>query len=172
MGLDKLSQPLDPKLVKNDKKVAHGASYIEGHTVIRQANEIFGFDGWSYEVKDVTRVAHDGDRPIWTAQVRVTAMGVQRSDIGVNVAANNSPDSQDTAMKGAVTDALKRALRTFGDQFGNGLYDKDGIVETAKAMGAKPMCAEHGIEWTDNPKTKKRGHQLAGSTEYHVEEIA
>lgn len=170
--MDKLAQPLDPKLVKNDRKVAHGASYIEGHTAIRQANEIFGFDGWSYEVKDVTRVGHDGDRPIWTAQVRVSALGVQRSDIGVNVAANNSPDSQDTAMKGAVTDALKRALRTFGDQFGNGLYDKETLVDTAKAMGAKAVCAEHGIEWVENPRTKKRGHQLAGSTEYHVEEMA
>ena len=33
-------------------------------------------------------------------------------------------DHYDTASKGAVSDALKRALRTFGAQFGNSLYDK------------------------------------------------
>lgn len=36
-------------------------------------------------------------------------------------------EAHEMAEKGAVTDALKRALRTFGDQFGNGLYG-DGRV--------------------------------------------
>lgn len=171
--LGKLQAPLDPKLVKKDKNVAHGAAYIEGHTAIRQANDIFGFDGWTYEVSDVTRLGDDS-RPIWSAKVRVSALGVQRSDIGTNVASGASPEAQETAIKGAVTDALKRALRTFGSQFGNDLYDKDGghLVEAAISMGAKPMCAEHGVEWTPNPKTGKQGHLLPGSkTEYHVEEI-
>lgn len=39
-----------------------------------------------------------------------------------------SPDAIDTAEKGAVTDALKRALRSFGDQFGNSLYDKTNDI--------------------------------------------
>ena len=30
-------------------------------------------------------------------------------------------DGHETALKGAVTDGLKRALRSFGDRFGNGL---------------------------------------------------
>ena len=37
-------------------------------------------------------------------------------------------DAHEMAEKGAVTDALKRALRTFGDQFGNGLYG-DGKIQ-------------------------------------------
>ncbi len=36
-------------------------------------------------------------------------------------------EAHEMAEKGAVTDALKRALRTFGEQFGNGLYG-DGRV--------------------------------------------
>ena len=31
-------------------------------------------------------------------------------------------DGHDTAMKGAVTDGMKRAFRSFGVQFGNGFY--------------------------------------------------
>lgn len=168
----RLQQPLDPKLVKQDRKVAHGASYIEGHTAIRQANDIFGFDGWTYEVSDISRLGDDS-RPIWSARVRVSALGVQRSDVGTNVASGASPEAQETAIKGAVTDALKRALRTFGSQFGNDLYDKDGghLVEAAVSMGAKPMCEEHNAVWIDNKKTKKRGHLIEGTTEYHVEDI-
>ena len=45
------------------------------------------------------------------------------------------------------------------------------LLDEAVKQGAKPMCAEHNVEWIDNPKTGKRGHQLEGSTEYHVEEI-
>ena len=41
---------------------------------------------------------------------------------------HDTPDAHDMAIKGAVTDALKRALRTFGPQFGNGLYEHDDIA--------------------------------------------
>ncbi len=47
-------------------------------------------------------------------------------------------ESHEMAEKGAVTDALKRALRTFGDQFGNGLYG-DGRVELPDADVARPQ---------------------------------
>lgn len=35
-------------------------------------------------------------------------------------------ESHEQAEKGSVTDGLKRCLRAYGEQFGNGLYDKDG----------------------------------------------
>lgn len=37
-------------------------------------------------------------------------------------------DAHEMAEKGAVTDALKRVLRTFGNQFGNGLYGDGPVV--------------------------------------------
>jgi len=46
-------------------------------------------------------------------------------------------DAHEMAEKGAVTDALKRALRTFGDQFGNGLYG-DGRIQ----VDASPKAIE------------------------------
>lgn len=174
--MERLQKPLDPKLVKKRKQAGRDVSYLEGHTVISQANDIFGFDGWSYEYSDLAQVADSKDRPIWTVKVRVSALGVQRSDIGIGIAANGSPDAQETAIKGAVTDGLKRALRSFGSQFGNDLYDKDGgLVEAAIAMGATPVgeiCEEHGMVWVNNPKTGKRGHPLPDDPkQYHVQEI-
>ena len=59
----------------------------------------------------------------YSATVRVTVPGAPpRTDVGFQPVADESPDGHETAFKGAVTDALKRALRSFGDRFGNGLY--------------------------------------------------
>ena len=46
-----LEQPLDPSLVSQRKgRAGRFYSYIEGHTVIDQANRIFGFSGWGFEL--------------------------------------------------------------------------------------------------------------------------
>ena len=55
--------------------------------------------------------------------MRVTVAGaLPRTDIGVHPVAEDTFDGHDTAMKGAVTDGMKRAFRSFGVQFGNGFY--------------------------------------------------
>ena len=60
----------------------------------------------------------------YAAMVRVDVPGApSRTDVGFHaVNGDDTSDDHETAYKGAVTDALKRALRSFGDQFGNGLY--------------------------------------------------
>ena len=55
--------------------------------------------------------------------MRVTVAGaLPRTDIGVHPVAEDTLDGHDTAIKGAVTDGMKRAFRSFGVQFGNGFY--------------------------------------------------
>ena len=129
-----LAQPLDPQLVSQRKgRGGRKFDYIEGHTAIDQANRIFGFGGWGYElVGDVTlrpieqtdsRTGEVTSTPAYAAVVRVTAPGApSRTDVGFQPVSDESPEGHETAFKGAVTDALKRALRSFGDRFGNGLY--------------------------------------------------
>ena len=59
----------------------------------------------------------------YSAPVRVSVAGaLPRADIGVHPVAEDTFDGHDTAIKGAVTDGLKRAFRSFGVQFGNGFY--------------------------------------------------
>ena len=59
----------------------------------------------------------------YSAPVRVTVAGaLPRTDLGVHPVAEDTLDGHDTAMKGTVTDGLKRAFRSFGVQFGNGFY--------------------------------------------------
>ena len=129
-----LAQPLDPQLVSQRKgRGGRMFDYIEGHTAIDQANKIFGFGGWGFElVGDVTarqidltdsRTGEVTSTAAYSAVVRVTVPGAPaRTDVGFQPVTDETPEGHETAYKGAVTDALKRALRSFGDRFGNGLY--------------------------------------------------
>ncbi len=132
--VSELRKPLDPVLVSQRKgRGGRSYDYLEGHTVIDQANAIFGFGGWGYELAgDVTirRIesvnAKTGEVKVsfaYSAPVRVSVNGAPaRTDLGFHIVAEDTPEGHETAAKGAVTDGLKRALRTFGQRFGNGLY--------------------------------------------------
>ena len=130
----KLEQPLDSALVsQREGRKGKWYDYLKGHVVIDQANRIFGYGGWGYElVGDVTlrRIetlnAKTGEVTVsqgYSAPVRVTVAGAPaRTDLGAHPVIDDTFDGHDTAMKGAVTDGIKRALRGFGEQFGNSFY--------------------------------------------------
>ncbi len=136
--IEALKQPLSGERVKQRRQSGRLVSYLEGYDVIDSANELFGFDGWSYSVLDVQYVRM-GDIGFYQATIKVQVGSVERTDVGFcDVAFQRDrgldsaiADAFGTAMKGAVTDGLKRALRTFGNQFGNSLYDKDDPAHAA-----------------------------------------
>ena len=121
---DALRQPLDPALVSERKgRGGRRFSYIEGHTAIDQANLVFGYGGWGYELVGEVTLREFKSGAAYSATVRVTVPGApSRTDVGFQPVSDDSAEGHETAYKGAVTDALKRALRSFGDRFGNGLY--------------------------------------------------
>ena len=105
-----------------------------------EANRIFGFDGWQRQTIAVRCVAQ-AERPIgrdqkpgwgvtYTARVRVTVTAGGLTPLvregsgaghGIDVDLGQAHES---ALKEAETDAMKRALMTFGNPFGLALYDK------------------------------------------------
>ena len=147
---EKLAQPLDASLVSQRKgRGNRNFSYVEGRTVIDQANRIFGFGGWGHElVGDVTlreldqvNTQTDEVKRIraYSATVKVTVPGAPpRTDVGFQPVSDETAEGHETAFKGAVTDALKRAMRTFGPQFGNSL---NGDLATQPAGGAGDTLA-------------------------------
>lgn len=145
-----LRKKLDPKHVKPPSKFGPKGEYIEGWHAISEANEIFGFDGWSYTIKSLTQDALDlgknskGEeqwQASYTCLVTLTVGGTIREDVGFGSGfAKGKGDAIEGATKEAVTDALKRALRTFGNRFGLALYDKSREnvgVEKRKATSAE-----------------------------------
>ena len=163
-----LEQPLDPALVSQRQGRANRwYDYIEGHTVIDQANRIFGYGGWGYElVGDVSlrRIekvdVSTGELRVtfaYSAPVRVSVNGApSRTDIGFHIVTEDTPEGHDTACKGAVTDGLKRALRSFGDRFGNGLY---GDQPAANGRGN----GRQGSQRPNAPANGNSGQQTGGN---------
>ena len=145
-----LGQPLDPALVSQRKgRAGRTFDYLEGHVVFAQANRIFGFGGWGYElVGDVTLRqietvdSQTGEIKIasaYSAPVRVTVAGaLPRTDTGFHLVTDDTLDGHDTAIKAAVTDGMKRAFRSFGLQFGNGFY---GDPSTGSGEARQPVSA-------------------------------
>lgn len=123
-----LGKPLNPKHVKPPAPGKYG-EYIEGWRVIDEANRIFGFDGWTRETVEMVETNRElkGDKYYvgYRAKVRVTAQGVIREgSAGGSGVSKSLSDAIESALKEAETDAMKRALMTFGNPFGLALYDK------------------------------------------------
>lgn len=150
-----LEAPLDPKhVIKPTGQFGAKGDYIEGWHAIAEANRIFGFDGWSYTIamtQDSLREGLDSrQNPQWQAAYTcictVTVGDVKRQDVGFGSGfAKQIGDAIEGATKEAATDALKRALRSFGNAFGLALYDKSRANVQAPAPEL-PAAIEKIIE--------------------------
>ena len=143
-----LQKPLSPDAVKPPPQGKYG-EYVDALHVIREANRIFGHDGWSYDVKTLSptnATFQDGKHRIgYMAVVQVNVEGVVRTDVGHGQGFGKSEgDAHDSAVKEAVTDALKRGLRTFGNTFGLALYEKDPAAREV-GYSATPQEVESAI---------------------------
>lgn len=133
MDLNLLNDTLDKAVVSSRKKGDTNLSYIEGWWAIAEANRIFGFDGWTRETiynKEVCRYEYNDKNKVgYEAHVRVGIMVnnclIEREGTGHGSGiARDLFDAIEGAAKEAETDAMKRALMTFGNPFGLALYDK------------------------------------------------
>lgn len=133
-----LKAPLNRAHVKSRSQAGRSLSYIEGWHAIAEANRIFGFDGWNRETTDIRPVcdpyqdAKGNWRVSYMAKVRITVAaeklidGVVRNGCGYGSGIDKDlGQAHESALKEAETDAMKRALMTFGNPFGLALYDKE-----------------------------------------------
>jgi hypothetical protein len=162
-----LSAPLDRAKVRQREQGRSSVSYLEGWQVIAEANRIFGFDGWQRETVALrcvnqsertigARGTSRDQRPGWgvtyTARVRITVgegTGAQLIREGCGAGHGIDTDlgqAHESALKEAETDAMKRALMTFGNPFGLALYDKrqrevTGAAETGERPRSRPASS-------------------------------
>ena len=141
---DKQMKALQSELSTDRIKVRDKAniklSYLEGFDIIDTANNIFGFGGWAYTISSLEQVSQEVNANqnvvvCYKAIVKVDVYDINhstmisRQDVGFGTGvARNLADAHENSAKEAVTDALKRSLRSFGNQFGNSLYDKSKSV--------------------------------------------
>jgi len=153
--IQSLSAPLDRGKVKQREQGRAKVSYLEGWQVIAEANRIFGFDGWQREtvalqcvsqaerrigrepIKPSDPPQRDGWGVTYTARVRVVVGEIVREGSGAGHGIDlDLGQAHESALKEAETDAMKRALMTFGNPFGLALYDKQQREVTSSVTGA------------------------------------
>lgn len=158
---DALSAPLNRANVKQRDQAGRKLDYIEGWHAIDEANRIFGFDGWERETvlleqtsKELVslqggRGSYQQWRVSYIAKVRVKALGVVREGTGYG-SGMGKPETLGDAIEGAVkeaeTDAMKRALMTFGNPFGLALYDKTQANVVADEGGQEQRSTDQRSE--------------------------
>lgn len=130
-----LDADLDAAMVKTRQQGGNAVSYIEGWRVIAEANRIFGFGSWDRYTETERlgdpEMVQDKWRVRYMAKVRIVVtmpdgLNVTRDGCGYGSGiAKDQGDAYEGAIKEAETDAMKRALMTFGNPFGLALYDKE-----------------------------------------------
>lgn len=140
--IELLQEKFDPRLIKSRKQGGANLSYMEGYAVIEAANRIFGFGNWSGTVLDLSAAdlgehknkdGKEGWKAAYTCRYKVTVQSldglraISFDDVGFGSGTSylSLGDAIESATKEAATDAMKRAFRNFGNQFGLALYDKD-----------------------------------------------
>ncbi len=138
-----LSGKLSAKHVRTRQANGRTLSYIEGWHAIAEANRIFGFDAWDRQtmaIKCVWEGTWQGKyRCAYVARVRIRVRAgdseICREGCGSGQGRGHSPgEAHERALKEAETDAMKRALTTFGNPFGLALYDKEQHGVRGKAQ--------------------------------------
>lgn len=142
----KLTQPLFREYISNRTQSNRTLSYVEGHHAIREANDIFGCTNWNLETiynKEVCRYevtvgkgdyAAPGSKVGYEAKVRISIHDDAGNIIDIKEGTGHGSgiakdlfDAIEGASKEAETDAMKRALKNYGDRFGLSLYDKEQL---------------------------------------------
>lgn len=158
-----LAAPLDRANVQYRNQSNRSFSYLEGWHVIAEANRIFGFDGWQRETielkcvcereRNIGRDGRTGWGVTYTAKVRIqvgdgsTAQLIREgSGAGHGIDADLG-QAHESALKEAETDAMKRALMTFGNPFGLALYDKQQrqVIDTMTHRAETQMDATQRV---------------------------
>jgi len=163
-----LNQPLQQGVIKARTQGNTTLDYVEAHYVIRKMNTIFGFAGWNRrltsmnmvqcEQLEVERTSKGGTYVVkqwyvgYTSTVRVEVGNIVREGTGFGQGIDKDLGrAHESAIKEAESDAMKRALITFGDQFGLALYDKkkehvakDDEGDTPPAKAPEPKRSPDG----------------------------
>ena len=183
-----LAAPLDRSLISTREQGRSQLAYLPSWVVIREANRIFGFDGWQRQTiscrcitqaermigtRSQGREPRQGWGVTYTARVRITvnagALGVliregSGAGHGIDVDLGLAHES---ALKEAETDAMKRALMTFGNPFGLALYDRQqrevsGGGSSTATTTATAEAPQARTQAPSQPRPRPQPRKVAG----------
>lgn len=136
---EQLLRQINPKRVQ----IAQGQSHVQAYDVAAHLTRIFGFGNWEKEIKSLTCICEDsevkGNRTGWSVTYKCEMTLkikdpegnlIWSGDDGATGSSLNQPqrgEAHDLALKNAISYALKRCAKDWGDQFGLSLYNKGSL---------------------------------------------
>ena len=183
MFVDKQTQVLkcdiEPSRIKHRTKGTISLSYLEGFDLIETANKIFGHGNWSYTITSLDQVSQETNANqnsviCYKSLIKLTIYNqdhskhISKEDVGFGTGiAKTLADAHEGGAKEAVTDGLKRAMRSLGNQFGNSLYDKSRTSHSQTTVPTQlptPQPTQHQAP-TQNPiQVPQAQYQFASLT--------
>lgn len=152
--LQSLSEPFPQEVERELTKGNARLTYIPVSEVITRLNKVLGVDMWSYEIINCERDSLDPDYVV--AHVRLTAtfvptdsapsLTITRDGIGgQKIKRTRNGDIVDLGdeMKGAVSDALKKAAQSLGIGIYLARSEEALYLEHAEEIADQPVSAEH-----------------------------
>ena len=168
-----LQKPLDSSVIKQRDQAGRSLSYIESWHAIAEANRIFGHLSWDRQTYSMNMVQCEqkGDKGLWyvsyTARSVITFDGVTREGTGFGQGIDKDlGKAHESAIKEAESDAMKRALMTFGNPFGLALYDKEqrGVAKEMSMEDArKLMMKQVATTWKNMGGTAAQFKELGSN---------
>jgi hypothetical protein len=149
-----LSEPFPREMEKILKKGGASLTYIPVSEVITRLNKVLGIDSWSFNILSCERDALDPDyivahvRLMWYTDGTRPENAVVRDGFGgQKIKRTKTGDIVDLGdeMKGAVSDALKKAAQTLG--VGLYLARSDEAMDVEEAMSISPAEQERLDKW-------------------------
>lgn len=132
-------------------------TYLDNNYVMRRANELFGVDGWDrhvvtapyrlYESTGQRDNSTPDHRHVYACVVRITIVGDHGALLireGTGTCDQMGPGSAaaEMAIKGADSDAMKRAFATLGKTFGLGLKKGADVEPPAKELNPEKAAVK------------------------------
>lgn len=143
--LERLGKPFPREAIKQRRagNSSKPLDYVEGHTVIRRLNAATG-GKWSWSIKSFefrplpkTSNGNEQSLVVVTGELTIDGLGT-RAGIGVQKVTENGGED---LVKGASTDALKKAATMFGvalDLYGDDYEDQPAAPASRPAPAAPP----------------------------------
>lgn len=151
-----LIEPFPQEMERTLNKGGTNLTYIPISEVITRMNKTLGVENWSFTVKEWKQL---GNSIVAQVSVVATILGnvVTRDGVGgqkIKMSKTGDPVDIGDEVKGAVSDALKKAVQTLG--IGLYLARSDDAIEIEQAIDAsnEPM-SEHQLNWENFKQLSK-----------------
>lgn len=141
-----LSEPFPQEMEKRLNKGGASLTYIPVSEVINRMNKVLGVDGWSFTVKTWEQL---GTSIVAHVTVNATINGsvVTREGVGgqkIKISKQGDPVDIGDEVKGAVSDALKKAVQTLG--VGLYLARSEDAIEIEQVMDAEAIAPQPKLQ--------------------------